>query len=277
MENQKNLITERDWNCLIILDACRYDYFEKNYSEFLSGKLRKVLSSGPTTDIWLKKTFGSEKFDDTVYVSGNPYINSHGAEVVKGFNANEHFHEIIDVWESGWDDKLKTVKAKTLGKATRMARGKYPDKRIIAHFTQPHQPYLSLGPIGKGFSHGVESAHKKGEALTRRLRHVVGRLLPKIIGWKRTYRLRQILNLTKVSEIEAVAKEHGRDGLEKAYTKNLISALEEVVKLVDRLPDKSIVITADHGEFLGEENIYGHHPLSDHKILREVPWLECEG
>lgn len=56
MQKQKNLINERDWDCLVILDACRYDYFEKVYEDYLSGDLRKVLSSGSCTEEWLNKT-----------------------------------------------------------------------------------------------------------------------------------------------------------------------------------------------------------------------------
>ncbi|KXA93239.1 hypothetical protein AKJ64_01105 [candidate division MSBL1 archaeon SCGC-AAA259E17] len=54
---QKYLIEKKDWNCLIILDACRYDFFESNYDEYLNGKLRKVISEGTNTSQWLKRTF----------------------------------------------------------------------------------------------------------------------------------------------------------------------------------------------------------------------------
>lgn len=29
--NQKELIRSQEWDCLIILDACRYDFFERIY------------------------------------------------------------------------------------------------------------------------------------------------------------------------------------------------------------------------------------------------------
>lgn len=47
--SQKKLIEEIDWKYLIILDACRHDYFEKVYSNFFSGELRKVRSADCAT------------------------------------------------------------------------------------------------------------------------------------------------------------------------------------------------------------------------------------
>jgi len=34
-------IMDEKWNYLIILDACRYDYFLNNYKKYLNGKLKK--------------------------------------------------------------------------------------------------------------------------------------------------------------------------------------------------------------------------------------------
>ena len=40
MEQQKELIHNTKWNLLIILDACRYDYFKEECK--IKGKLKKV-------------------------------------------------------------------------------------------------------------------------------------------------------------------------------------------------------------------------------------------
>ena len=44
-------------------------------------------------------------------------------------------------------------------------------------------------------------------------------------------------------------------------------------KIVDKFPEKRVVITSDHGERLGEGGDYGHSGQRD-KIIIEVPWLE---
>lgn len=114
MIKQADLINSSDWNCLIILDACRYDYFERVYEKYIDGQLKKVYSEGICTRDWLQKTFENKYFVDTVYVSANPYVNSKGVDIIR-FDGSKHFEKIIDVWESGWDDDLKTVPKKSWG------------------------------------------------------------------------------------------------------------------------------------------------------------------
>jgi hypothetical protein len=61
----------------------------------------------------------------------------------------------------------------------------------------------------------------------------------------------------------------------EAYTHNLRLVNEQVEVLADKLSGKTVV-TADHGEMLGENNLYEHLKGSDAKVLREVPWDELE-
>ncbi len=68
-------VTEEDWDHLIVLDGCRYDYFLKVYTSFLEGKLEKVVSVGSNTVEWRDNSFPGN-YDDVVYVSANPHINS---------------------------------------------------------------------------------------------------------------------------------------------------------------------------------------------------------
>lgn len=100
-------LMEEDWDHLIILDACRYDYFRRLYSNYLSGELRLALSPASDTREWIKKVFRN-KYDEVVYVSANPHINSKGVDVAgNGFDGREHFPRIVDVWDSGWEKRLE--------------------------------------------------------------------------------------------------------------------------------------------------------------------------
>lgn len=79
-------IWNEDWQYLIILDACRYDFFAKVYRDcqiLKSNTLEKVTSVGSATIEWFKKTFISNPLLDKtkprnfiVYISANPFINS---------------------------------------------------------------------------------------------------------------------------------------------------------------------------------------------------------
>ncbi|KXB07236.1 hypothetical protein AKJ52_00715, partial [candidate division MSBL1 archaeon SCGC-AAA382C18] len=77
---QVNLIKEKEWDCLIILDACRFDFFREVYKNYLDGELYKVISEGSQTSEWVRKTFRKEYFE-AVYVSANPYVNSSGIKL----------------------------------------------------------------------------------------------------------------------------------------------------------------------------------------------------
>lgn len=278
IKEQKKLIKNSKWNCLVVLDACRYDFFKDVYDDYLDGFLRKVISPGSGTPEWLKKNFNNKDFTDVVYVSGNPFINSKGLEIVENFNGMDNFYKIIDVWDGSWDDSLKTVPPAAIGKALRMARAQYPNRRLISHFMQPHYPYLSIGPIGKelGNEMAVKRA-KRGRVRERdslgKIRGLIGELAITSLGKMRVVKLRKALGLKPAGEIELVEQKYGKKGLRKAYEDNLKTVLEEVAKVASRLPGK-VVVTADHGELLGEEGLYGHPPRCDTPYLREVPWLE---
>ena len=57
----------------------------------------------------------------------------------------------------------------------------------------------------------------------------------------------------------------------EAYKDNLQYVLEYVEELVEKMDGKTVV-TADHGELLGEQGMYRHPKGLDAKALREVPW-----
>ena len=44
--DQKEQIEEENWDNLIVFDACRYNYFEKIYPDYLEGNLSKVHNRG---------------------------------------------------------------------------------------------------------------------------------------------------------------------------------------------------------------------------------------
>lgn len=124
MENQKDLIEKRDWDVLIILDACRYDYFEEIYKDYLEGELKKARSPASATIAWLKEIFSEESYNDTIYISANPLTSTPHQT---GFYAKDIFYKVVDVWSHEWGKK-DTVNPQKVGKRTRLYKGKYPGK-----------------------------------------------------------------------------------------------------------------------------------------------------
>lgn len=276
LKKQKKLIEKKDWDCLIVLDACRYDYFEGIYGNYLNGELKKAQSSGSGTAEWLKNTFEERKWDDTVYISANPFVNSKGIDLAGGFVGTDYFYKVIDAWDYGWNNELNTVPPGETGRFTRIARAKYPDKHLISHFMQPHYPFISLGPLTDGTYETLLRARKGIEgkkSLFKNIRGMLGNLAGKIIGKVRLHRIRKTFGFKKPGELELVENKYGRKKLLKAYEENLKLALKEIRKIVDRLPGK-IIVTADHGESLGENGLYGHPSGYRVPTQLEVPWFE---
>jgi len=272
-EGTKIDIMSQDWDYLVVLDACRYDYFERLYEGYLNGKLRKSISPGSSTGEWVDKVF-QDRHDDVVYVSANPHINS--KVPVGGFDAKKHFHKVIDAWITGWDEKLGTVPPGEVNKVVLKAVHEYPDKRIIVHYMQPHAPYLSLGRLkgAKGFGFGLYATISKMD----RIKRVIGETIERFIGLGGVWELKKLLKIApSLNPMEAAYRKVGRNGLIQAYGENLKAVLDHASKLCRELPkDKKIVITADHGELLGENGLY-RHPRGKHvPLLVNVPWFEVE-
>ncbi|MFW6117762.1 MAG: hypothetical protein ACOC6G_04170 [Thermoproteota archaeon] len=269
-------LMEEDWDYLVVLDACRYDYFEDLYSDYLDGTLKWALSPASDTREWLEKVFRG-KYGDTVYVSANPHINSKGVDVGgNGFYAGEHFPEIVDVWGFGWDEKMKTVPPEAVNIAAVDTDLVHPDQRLIIHYLQPHAPYLSL------FDYPSKSLlnYNDLDVVIHSLRNGVLQRAWQKLSFDSPFFTRMIWKIKRalsknsvVRPIDFELKKVGRDGVLKAYADTLRSVLKGIKGLLKHLSGK-IVITADHGELLGEKNEWGHHPHHHVPQLLEVPYFE---
>ncbi len=268
-------VLKKDWNNLVILDACRYDYFKEVYSNYLTGTLRKITSPAFETTQWLTKTFGRGTHKDIIYTSANPYVNSRGIEADR-FGARGRFYKIIEVWNWGWDEKLKTVHPKTVTKAAKKARALYPRKRLVVHYMQPHYPFITLGP-----ERGLILPNKRRSetgGIVSAIRRRISILIQRHLGPRVFYlfgELGRFMGLAHPHPVKVVAQKYGDDILRRAYMKNLEIALESVSELVAVLPGKT-VITSDHGYLLGENGEYAQESLRSPHLLFEVPWFEVE-
>jgi hypothetical protein len=60
----------------------------------------------------------------------------------------------------------------------------------------------------------------------------------------------------------------------RAYAQNLTPVLDEIELLLDNVNASKVVVTADHGQYLGERGCWGHPPGHTHPAVRHVPWFE---
>lgn len=231
-------VMEEDWDNLLVLDACRYDYFEELNT--LPGELRREVSKGKKSWDFIRENFVGRELHDTVYVTANPFSTD---------IEDDTFHDIDHLHMNRWDDEIGTVRPDDVVDAAVEANETYPDKRLVVHFMQPHRPYIG----------------EMADELRRRV---------DLQGYGDHDDGIQIWGAVKQREVSV-------DEIRTAYRQSLQLVLESVEGLLEELDGKSVV-TADHGEMLGERvlpvttRVWGHMEGFSTPTLREVPWLTIE-
>lgn len=261
-------VYERNWDLLVVLDACRADLLAEVVNEYDFLNDESVFAAASTSAEWMEKCFLPEPYHNEVhrtsYVSGNPFTDEvffeHrcpdcGAERSRkpgeacaecGVGADpervptHEFASLEEVWQTGWDDNLGTIPASTITNHTIEACRNGSGDRVIAHYMQPHHPFVgsdietSLHPSGFG-EMGRESVWDQ-----LRAGHV------------------------------------DRDQVWRDYRENLRYVLDEVERLLRNVDAERVVITADHGNAVGELGLYGHYRDVPLPSMKRVPWCVTE-
>ena len=235
-------VFERDWDLLIVLDACRVDALREVADEYsFIGEVQDYRSVGSTSSTWIANTFTTEHreiINQTTYISANIWSR----KVLEGREFPPQWNDHIPLSAPNWD----TVEASELyhlDKAWQYAEhsgsGGYPARpvtdrtielcrtdqspRTIVHYMQPHSPYVAT----------EEPIHEK---------------------W--------------------INGEVSREVAWEGYLDNLRYVLDDVELLLENVDADRVAITADHGEAFGEWGFYGHTIGSPVPAIRAVPWAE---
>ena len=239
-------VTDRDWDNLIILDACRYDTFKKYNS--IDGDLKRVVSAGSHSDEFIHENFNEKKLHDTVYITANPH-----ADITLDKNV---FHNVIRTYNTTTfsERSFDNYHPETVTDAVLSNYRKYDNKRVIVHYMQPHTPY-----IGEKACRIRKDLSEKGIEL-------------KLSSSREDCDYKSLLKAAKDNHVS-------ESDLNSCYVENLKIVLDEVKFLIDELDGKT-VISSDHGELLGSPSTnspglskYDHPPKTYLPELRLVPWL----
>jgi hypothetical protein len=244
-------VFERDWDLLVVLDACRVDAVREVAPEFdFIETVGSVWSVGSSSHEWLCKTFTEEHLDeirDTIYVTTNP-------NTLRTFEDGERppgTYSIPLMWPD-WGvvdvDDFESVDRVSNSDVT----GYYtttPDYvtdhaitagrtrefgRMIVHYLQPHRPYIG-----------------------------------------RAYPEERPVNDIQDQPWDAIRGGAApREEVWELYLDNLRIALRSVGRLLENFDAEKVVITADHGDLFGEFGEYGHPEGFLHPNLKKVPWIE---
>ena len=230
------------WDYLVILDACRYDYFERMYGEYLEGELSKRTSAGSSTNEWRDVSF-PDFYYDIVYITGNPQLSA--SSKVYGYCAGDHFGTIHEIWKTHWDARKGTVAPDVLTRAALDIIAKGEGKRHVIHYLQPHAPYLSLDEIGGYSTADINKARslahaeggRAGSAFRAKLIKRLARLLKgtRVLTNQPQWMLRKLFGMPPAAPMESAWRYAGPVGLRIAYEENLRTVLKQVA--VNRVSD----------------------------------------
>lgn len=245
-------IFEKDWDALIVLDACRADALAEVSDEYdFITEVDVITSVGSMTPEWMSNTFRTDYLADirqTAYVVKNGFM-----EIVlderghTGFDAipfgpstfdvvsSDDFGRLEALWKVHFDGSSRWMVGE--GDASRLHPRYITDRaidvgrnsdteKLIVHYIYPHEPY----PLANKRLRRPFDALSKGEA--------------------------------------------SRDDVWEAYLDNLRFVLDDVAILLENLDAKKVVITADHGEAFGEYGFYQHLIGCPVPCVRRVPWVE---
>lgn len=131
-------IWDRNWDVLIVLDACRPDWLREVSSEFeFVGEVSSIQSVASHSSEWVAKTFTEEhksEIEDTIYITGNYFADQAPTSWVT------HFDDV-----SQYETPYPTPPAHlTTDRAVTVARNTEWENCII-HYMQPHKPFYRRG------------------------------------------------------------------------------------------------------------------------------------
>lgn len=245
-------VYDRDWDLLIVLDACRVDALREvaDEYEFISevGSMRSV---GSTSFEWLNHTFSTDYRDEvrrTTHVTRNGYtgrVLGQGGETGSSaipFGPAEY--DVVDPAEFAYLEELWRIDERqfpewTIGEGDSEQFGpQYTTDRtidvartvdfdrLIVHYLFPHDPFPLAEP-----------------------------------------ELRWPFDALRAGTVS-------RDDVWEAYLDNLRLALDAVECLLENVDAERVAITADHGEAFGEYGFYRHVIGCPIPCMRRVPWVE---
>ncbi|AHB67481.2 hypothetical protein HISP_08505 [Haloarcula hispanica N601] len=227
-------IYETDWDLLIIMDACRLDLMREVAGEYdWIDQVESIRSVNSTTAAWMRDTFTEnrrEQMAETAYICGNPFSESK--------LDSRDFSVLKEVWQSAWTEP-GTVPPEAITDETIQIMREEDHDHVIAHYMQPHCPFLSKPELSRG-----KDLDKFGDQ-----------------DWRDVWEQLEDGDLNP-------------DEVWEGYRVNLCRGLNEVDELLKNVNADRVIVTSDHGNAMGEWSIYGHPSDLPLRCLRSVPWIE---
>lgn len=257
----ERLIWLDDWDICVIADATRMDQWLEVTSDipWISDGDNSEWSVGSCSPEWYTKTFipAAIPDGDIGVVTANPFAAktddkpSHLTGIP--LHSNPEVDYIDYVFQDSWGCDVEGGYLDVTHPAvvTERAWQAWEDEdldRLVVHYMQPHLPFRSrpewFGRRAnlKHFGNGDNEYHERNKEIWQELRD---------------------------GEVD-------RDEVWESYCDNLSWVLEHIHRLWEAA-DAEFLLTADHGNAMGEQGVWSHPADVRIPELREVPWVFLSG
>ena len=226
-----------DWDVLVVLDACRADLFH----EFAP---RHPISDrfDSVTSKYSCASTSREWFEKGFSSLSDDEISEIHYVTENPYLSEldtDRFYQVEKLWELSPQTETGYLDSSTVTDLALRAYNESGADRFVVHYIPPHAP----------FQHCVDKYSIADKPWGGDSQDV----------W---YGLQ-----TGLFELDDVWNDYG---------KHLLGVLDEVERLVSHVNGK-VIITADHGNALGEFGIYGHPDYVPIPDLKRVPWVDLQG
>jgi hypothetical protein len=116
-------IFEEEWDNLIIIDACRQDFWKDE-----TGIEGSRISKGSSTEEYIDKNFSSGDFSNYIYVTANPQFSDIRFQEITGRLPDNVFHTVFRTFNTDWDEDANTVLPKSTVRDAKSAKKLFPKK-----------------------------------------------------------------------------------------------------------------------------------------------------
>lgn len=226
-------IYEMDWDLIVILDCARPDMMQEVKSDYeFIDEIGEITSVGTCSMQWMDNTFVPKYREQ---IKSTTHITSNTSSDY--YLSKKQFHYLEEVWRDGWDEELGTIAAEEVTDRAIHYMRRMDSERYILHYMQPHLPFVTRSDIN---SNVVTTRGVTGEG-----RYLGG-----------------------LHEEEGYSKQE----LWESSIENLRYVLDSVELLLSNVNAERTIISADHGEAFGEQNIWNHPCRTYIDPLTQVPW-----
>ncbi len=260
MDSQKQLLRELDvaegesW--VILLDCARPDYFSQIYDQYLSGTYQTVWNHDcKFTPQWFEEMF-SYLVDGYLFNGGTPI---HRISQSYDWDGSDYFDHVPSATQYPVVEEESWVTPDPSGIVETV-------KRTLPTNSQISERLRDLGYMGKS---------KPGPEIHDEISFNMN--VVRFVKPHQPYR--SLPSMRRGDIVSQFPDRFSHAEWKRAYLDNLEWGLENVSELIDILQsrDANIVVTADHGDCLGNCGCYFHGPSNDaHDHLVTVPWLRVD-